>query len=94
MPMRPLAGILAASSIAGLATAVLPLTGLLSIVALAIDCVVFTLVYLTVLPLVWGIDGNDIIRLSIAGETMGPAGTLLNVTLAYERRMLALARRA
>ncbi len=93
MPMKPLAGIVVAALIAGLAITFLPLGALPSILILAIDCVIYTLVYLTCVPLVWGIDGNDIVRLSIAGEALGPARRILSLTFAYERRILALVKR-
>jgi O-antigen/teichoic acid export membrane protein len=94
MPMKPLVGIVVAALIAGLAIAFLPLAGLPSLATLAIYCVVYTLVYLTCIPLVRGIDGNDIVRLSIAGEALGPIRTFLRLILAYENRILVLVKRA
>ena len=93
LPLKPLAGIVVAAFVAWLAILLLPLGGLPSAVALTIDFVVFTIVYLTFVPLVGGIDGDDIARLSIAGEALGPARKILTLTLRYEGRMLALARR-
>ena len=94
MSMRPLAGILVAAVVAWLAITILPLKGLPSVAAVTIDCVLFAIVYLTCVPLVWGIDGDDIVRLSIAGEALGPARRILSLTLGYERRILTLAHRA
>jgi stage V sporulation protein B len=89
----PLVGIVLAASIAGLTIAFLSFAGLPIIVTLLIDCIVFTLVYLTCVPLVRGIDGDDIVRLSIAGEGLGPVRILLRLILAYESRILALVKR-
>ena len=94
MSVKPLVGIVAAALIAWLPIYILPLGGLPSLVALAVDCVVYTIVYLTCVPLVWGIDENDIVRLSIAGEGLGPIRKILSLTLGYERRILALVKRA
>ncbi len=94
MSMKPLAGIVAAALAAWLAVYILPLAGLPSVAAVAIDCVVYLAVYLTCVPLVWGIDGDDIVRLSIAGEVLGPMRKVLSLMLGYERRMLTLVKRA
>jgi len=93
MSLRPLAGIVTAGFVAWLAISILPLSGAPSVVALGIDCAVFTVVYLTCLPLLWGIEGDDIMRLSIAGEALGPARKILNAALSYERRILTLVKR-
>lgn len=94
MSVKPLAGIVTASFIAWLAISVIPLAALPSLAALAIDTVVFTIVYLTCVPLVLGIDKDDIVRLSIAAEALGPARKILILALRYESRILALANRA
>lgn len=91
--ITPLVGIVAAALIASVAIAFLPLAGLPDIVALALDCVIFVLIYLTCVPLVRGIDGDDIVRLSIAGESLGPARAIFRAILAYESRILASIRR-
>ena len=94
MPVRPLAGITAAAFVAWLAISILPFGGLPSLAIIAVDFAIFTIVYLTCVPLFWGIDGDDIVRLSIAGEALGPARRVLVVALGYERRLLDLAKRA
>ena len=94
MPIKPLAGIVVAAVVAWLAIYILPLGGLPSVAVVAIDCVVYLVIYLTCVPLVWGIDGDDIVRLSIAGEALGPVRKILSLTLGYERRILALVKRA
>lgn len=91
--VTPLVGIVAAAVIAALAVALLPLAGLPNVVALAFDCVIFVLIYLTCVPLARGIDGDDIVRLSIAGESLGPARAVLRAVLTYESRILAIIRR-
>ncbi len=93
MSTRPLVGIVIAALTALLAIFFLPIGGLPSTAALAIDAVVFSVVYLTCVPLARGIDGDDIVRLSIAGEALGPVRMVLSLTLAYERRILALVKR-
>jgi len=93
MSLKPLVGIVVAALIAWLAISILPLAGLPSVAAVTIDCVIYGFVYLTCVPLVWGIDGNDIVRLLIAGEALGPARKILSLTLGYERRILAIVRR-
>jgi O-antigen/teichoic acid export membrane protein len=94
MPMTPLVGIVAAAFIAWLAIYVLPLGRLPDVVALAVDILLYTFVYLTCVPLVRGIDRDDIVRLSIAGEVLGPVRRVLGLMLGYERRILALVKRA
>jgi stage V sporulation protein B len=94
MPMMPLVGIVVAALIASLAIAFLPLAGLPSLITLVAYCAIYTLVYLTCVPLVGGIDGNDIARLSIAGESLGPVRALLRLILSYETRVLTLIKRA
>jgi O-antigen/teichoic acid export membrane protein len=94
MSMKPLAGIAAASFIAWLAISVLPLAGLPSLAAVGVDLVIFTIVYLTSIPLLLGIDRDDIVRLSIAAEALGPARKILVLALRYESRILALTNRA
>jgi len=64
-----------------------------SLAVVVIDLVVFVSVYLTCAPLVWGIDGDDIVRLSIAGEALGPARRIVSLTLRYEKRVLVLLKR-
>jgi O-antigen/teichoic acid export membrane protein len=93
MSMRPLLGIVVASLIAAIPVILLPLGGLPSLVAVTVDCVMYLLVYLTCVPLVWGIDYDDIVRLSIAGEALGPARSILSLALGYERRILTLIKR-
>jgi len=94
MSVKPLAGILLAAVAAWLAISVVPSGSLPSSAVLAIDCVLFTAVYLTCLPLLRGIDRDDIVRLSIAGESLGPARKILTVVLGYESRVLGLVMRA
>jgi len=94
MSLKPLVGILVAALVAWLAISILPLAGLPNLAALTMDCLIYALVYLTCVPLVRGIDGDDIVRLSIAGEALGPARRILSLTLGYERRVLALVERA
>jgi stage V sporulation protein B len=91
--LKPLAGIVVAAFIAWLAISILPLGGLPSIVGLTIDCILYTIVYLTCAPLVWGIDADDIVRLSIAVETLGPVRKILNLILMYEKGILTLVKR-
>jgi O-antigen/teichoic acid export membrane protein len=92
MSMTPLAGIVLAALIASFAIVFLPSGGLPGIVILLIDSVVYTTVYLTCVPLVRGVNMDDISRLSIAGEALGPVRKVLNVVLMYERRILTLFR--
>ena len=94
MSMRPLAGILVAAVVAWLAISFLPLRGLPSAAALTVDIVLYAIVYLTCVPLARGIDVDDIVRLSIAGESLGPVRNVLSMILGYERRILALVKRA
>jgi stage V sporulation protein B len=93
MPIRSLAGIVVASLVGSVVVAILPLGGMPSLAALAIDCAAFVVLYLTCLPLVRGIDSEDVTRLSIAGEGLGPVRNLLSLILGYERRVLALVKR-
>jgi O-antigen/teichoic acid export membrane protein len=94
LSLKPLAGIVIAASIALLAILFLPLGGVESLAALIIDFAVFATVYLTFAPLVRAIDGDDIVRLSIAGEALGPARKILTLMLLYEKRVLMLFRHA
>jgi O-antigen/teichoic acid export membrane protein len=93
MSWRPLAGIMVAALVALFAVVLLPLRNLPSIAAVVIDFVVYVAVYLTCAPIVWGIDGDDIIRLSIAGEALGPARRIVGLALEYEKRVLVLLKR-
>jgi O-antigen/teichoic acid export membrane protein len=92
--VKPLAGILAAAVLAWLVISVLPFGSLPALVSLALDFGVYTAVYLTCVPLVRGIDKDDIVRLSIAGESLGPARRILTLVLGYESLVLALVKRA
>lgn len=93
MSLKPLAGIVVAGLVALLAIFLLPVRNLPSIAALGIDCAVYVAVYLTCAPLVGGIDGDDVVRLSIAGEALGPARRIVSLTLRYEKRILSLLKR-
>jgi len=88
LSVKPLLGILLSGCAAGLAVWLLPGTGLLSIEALVLDSAVFLLLYATLVPLFSGVDENDLVRLSIAVQTMGPLRRLLEAFLGYERRIL------
>lgn len=94
MSLKPLAGILISALVASMVILVLPTRGFSSAVVLGVDCVLYAFVYLSCLPLAWGIDKNDVVRLSIAGESLGPARTVLALVLRYESRVLALVKRA
>lgn len=84
----PLLGVVVAAAIALIAVYVLPNEELSSPVSLVLDCLVYAGVYLTALPLVQGIDGDDVVRLSIAGDSLGPLRGIFLIILRYERYIL------
>jgi O-antigen/teichoic acid export membrane protein len=88
LPARPLLGIFLAALVAFIAVFSLPSEELSSLEALLIDSAIYLIVYLTLVPLLFGMDEGDISRLSIAAETMGPVRKVFEVFLGYERRIL------
>lgn len=88
--LKPLAAIFLAGLVAWLAVSVLPVAGVPSAAALALDFVVFLLAYFTLVPVFLGVDNDDLIRLSIAVETTGPFRVVFEAFLEYERRVLSL----
>ncbi len=92
LPLTPLLGIFAAGLIAFAAVWLLPSGALSSAEALVVDSAIYLIAYLTLVPLLLGVDEDDLIRLSIAAETMGPIRRAFGVFLSYERRILAVRR--
>ncbi|MDA4118183.1 MAG: oligosaccharide flippase family protein [Thaumarchaeota archaeon] len=90
--VKPLFGIFLAGLVAWLVVALLPLGGLLSAEELLIESLIYLLVYLTLVPVFFGINQDDLVRLSIAVDTMGPIRTIFGAFLGYERRILQLMR--
>lgn len=87
---RPLVGIFLASLVAGAAVAVIPEGGLSNLIAVALDALVYIFAYLTLVPLLSGLDGDDIVRLEISVETMGPLRWFFRAVLGYELKLLRL----
>lgn len=90
----PLLGIFMAGTVAWLAVELLPtggFSGLEGLIGeLTVDAVVFLALYTALVPLLSGVDEDDLVRLSIAVETMGPLKELFGVFLRLERRLLRL----
>jgi O-antigen/teichoic acid export membrane protein len=93
LPWKPLLGIFLAGLAGWAVVALLPSGGLSSLEALVVDSAVYLLVYLTMVPVLLGMDEGDLDRLSIAAETMGPIRRAFGVFLNYEKRILAIRRR-
>lgn len=93
-PMAPLLSIFLAGSVAGLGVRILPTGGLLSIESLALDSIVFLILYAVLVPFFLGVDDDDLVRLSIAVGTMGPLRKLFEGFLGFERRILSIRKRA
>jgi hypothetical protein len=89
-PWRPLVGILLASALAGALVWLLPERGLSSIEGLVLDSTLYLFAYLTIVPLLLGVDKDDLIRLGIATGTLGPLAKPLALILSYEKRILTL----
>jgi len=87
---KPLFGIFLAGLVSWLVVALLPIGGLLSIEALLVDIPVYALAYTALVPMFFGLDDDDIIRLAIAVDTLGPLKSLFGVFLRFEKRMLGL----
>jgi O-antigen/teichoic acid export membrane protein len=76
------------SSIIALAT-ILPIRALnFPVAELLLDLIVFTIVFLTVVPLTGAIDGDDVIRLGIVTGGMGLITRVFSSILGYEARLL------
>jgi O-antigen/teichoic acid export membrane protein len=88
--LRPLLGIFLAGLVAWLVVDLLPLGGLLTIETLVIDSLVYLVAYMILVPIFFGVDGDDLVRLSIAAETMGPLRKVFGAFLAFERMILQL----
>ncbi|HEV2390679.1 MAG TPA: oligosaccharide flippase family protein [Nitrososphaerales archaeon] len=93
LPWQPLLGIFAAGLIAFGVAYLLPLRGVPDFEYLLIDAVIFLAAYLTLVPVLQGMNDDDFIRLSIAAETMGPTKRMIGVFVNYERRILRLRKR-
>jgi O-antigen/teichoic acid export membrane protein len=87
---KPLLGIFLAGSVAWLAVALFPFGGLSSTTALLIDSLVYLVTYMTLVPIFFGVDEDDLVRLSIAVDTLGPLRKVFGAFLNYERRVLKL----
>ncbi len=88
--VRPLLGIFSAGLVAWLVVAALPLGGLLSVEGLLVDAVVFVAAYTVLVPIFFGLDEDDLVRLSIAVNNMGSLKFAFGVFLGIERRILRL----
>ncbi len=93
LPMRPLSGIFSSGLVAFCVIWFLPAGGLSSGEAILIDSALFLVLYLTLVPFLFGLEEEDLTRLSIAAETMGPMRPLFEILLRYERRVLAIRKR-
>jgi O-antigen/teichoic acid export membrane protein len=93
LPLKPLLGLFSAGLVAFVAVSLLPTGGLPSALAILIDSAVYLVAYLTMVPLLRGVDESDLNRLSIAAETMGPIRRVFEVFLLYEKRILKMRKR-
>ena len=88
----PLLGVFVAGVLAWAVVTLLPVGGLSGFVnlggVLVIDAAVFLALYITLVPLFSGVDDRDLVRLSIAVETMGPLRAILGLFIGIERRLL------
>ncbi len=88
----PLVGIFLAGLVAWIAVALIPLGGFSSIWGVVFAAVVFLPVYLVAVPLFRGLNNDDLVRLSIAVETLGPLRRVFEAFLGFERRVLQLSK--
>lgn len=89
----PLTGIIAAALVSWLVVSMLPMGWAPSVLALAVDLMVFASVYLTCVPLMRGVNADDLVRIGVAGETLGPLRGVLTAILGYEGYILSLVKR-
>lgn len=90
LPPRPLLGIFSAGMVAWIVVVLLPVGAMLSIEALVIDMLVYTVAYAALVPVLYGLDEDDLVRLSISVETLGPLRVLFGAYIGVERRILHL----
>ena len=83
-------GIFSAGLVAWLVVTALPLGGLLSVEGLLVDAVVFVAAYPVLVPIFFGLDEDDLVRLSVAVDNMGSLKFAFGVFLGIERRILRL----
>jgi O-antigen/teichoic acid export membrane protein len=87
---RSAVGVLAASLLALGLTLPMVLLLLPAVVTLLGQIVVFTVVYFTAVPLLRGIDHDDVVRLEVATRGLGPLAVMARPILRFERRILEL----
>jgi hypothetical protein len=87
---KPLLAIFSAGLVAWLVVAVLPFGGLSSVEALIADAVVYVIAYIALVPIFFGLDENDLIRLTIAVDTTGPLKGFFRAFIRVERMLLHL----
>ncbi len=92
VPVKPLAGLFGAGFVAWLAVVVLPLQALSSVETVVVQGVVYVAAYLVLVPLFFGLETEDLVRLSIAVETLGPLRVIFALIIGLERRLLLLRR--
>ena len=92
LDVMPLVGIIAACLVAWFAVFLIPQASIGQVAALAIDLLVFMVVYFTTVPFFRGIRREDLARLEVASHGMGALGRIVRIILSYEGRLLRVTR--
>lgn len=90
---RPLAGIVTSGFIALIAIAAVPTGSINQYVLLGAEIVAFALIYFGMVPILGGLDGDDIARLDNSLKGVGPLRLPLSLFFSYERKIFRAIKR-